>query len=92
MTELVPFRGRRRFQVDGWISDWRRRTSNDATSVGFAFELDGTDVRQFHLLVHRRVRPFGDVTTIEEAVRRLQVAVKVAQGRIVLVEPASSAV
>ena len=86
VTELAPFRGRRRYQVDGWISNWRRRGSKDSTSVGFAFELAGTDVRRFHLLVHGRVRPFADVTTIDEAVQKLQVAVKIAQGRIVLVE------
>jgi hypothetical protein len=38
-------------------------------------------------LVHGRVRPIVDVTTIEEALRKLQVSVKVAQGRIVFVEP-----
>lgn len=34
-----------------------------------------------------RVRPFGDVAGIDEVLRKLQVAVKIAQGRIVLVEP-----
>jgi hypothetical protein len=87
VTELAPLRGRRRVQVDGWISDWRHRSGTDATSVGFAFELQGTDVRDFHLVVHGRVRPFTDVATIEEAVRKLQVAVKVAQGRIVVLQP-----
>jgi hypothetical protein len=91
VTELAPFRGRRRVQVDGWVSDWRTRASEDASSVGFAFEFDGRTVRQFHLLVHGRVRPFCDVMTIEDAVRKLQVAVKIAQGRIVLVETARSA-
>ena len=87
VTQLAPFRGRRRYQVDGWLSNWRRRTSEDATSVGFAFELDRRGVRQFHLLMHGRGRPFSEVTTIDDAVRKLQVAVKVAQGRIVVLQP-----
>jgi hypothetical protein len=87
VTELAPFRTGRRFQVDGWISDWRHRSGTDATSVGFAFEVQDTRVRAFHLLVHGRVRPCRDVTSVEDAVRKLQVAVKIAQGRIVLVEP-----
>jgi hypothetical protein len=86
VTELVRRRGGPRYQVDGWISDWRHRSGTDATSVGFAFELQGTAVRAFHLLVHGRVRPVPDVTTIDDAVRKLQVAVKIAQGRIVLLE------
>jgi len=91
VTELAPARTRRRFQVDGWISDWRRRGRADAISVGFAFELEGAHVRAFHLLVHGRARPFGDVMQIEDVVRKLQVAVRIAQGRIVLVEPTSTA-
>ncbi|HET6983761.1 MAG TPA: hypothetical protein VFI53_16575 [Myxococcaceae bacterium] len=87
VTELAPFRGARRYQVDGWISDWRRRGRREGSSVGFAFELEGTAVRAFHVLVHGRVRPFEAVTTVQDVVRRLQVAVKIAQGRIVLVEP-----
>jgi hypothetical protein len=86
VTQLAPFRSRRRFQIEGWISEWRRHASQDATSVGFAFELLGTRVRAFHLLVHGRVRPISEVRTIEDAVRKLQVAVKIAQGRIVVVE------
>jgi hypothetical protein len=87
VTELAPFRnGQRRYQVEGWISDWRRRTGQAATSVGFAFELEGTNVRRFHLLVHGRVRPFVEVTTIDAAVRKLEVAVKVAQGRILVLQ------
>jgi hypothetical protein len=85
VTEFAPFR-ERRFQVEGWLSNWRQRTADDATSVGFAFELQGRRVRAFHLLVHGRIRPVADVTSIDEAVRKLQVAVKVAQGRIVVVE------
>jgi hypothetical protein len=92
VTQLAPFPNRRRFQVEGWISNWRQRAGDDATSVGFAFELQGTRVRAFHLLVHGRVRPFRDVRTIEDAVRKLQVAIKIAQGRIVVVEPALSVV
>jgi hypothetical protein len=89
VTELAPFREQRRYQVDGWISDWRRRSGKDATSVGFAFELEGTRVRAFHVLVHGRVRPYDDLKAVEDVVRKLQVAVKVAQGRIVVVEPQS---
>jgi hypothetical protein len=87
VTQLAAFRNRRGFQVEGWISNWRHRSGTDATSVGFAFELEGTAVREFHLLMHGRVRPFSDVTTIDDAVRKLQVAVKVAQGRIVVLQP-----
>ena len=87
ITELEPFRNERRFQVEGWISDWRQRAGRDATSVGFAFELEGASVRRFHLLVYGRVRPVLDVRTVDDVVRKLQVAVKIAQGRIVLVEP-----
>ena len=86
VTELASGHGRRHYQIDGWISDWRRHAGHDATSVGFAFELAGTDVRRFHLLTHGRVRSFPEVTTVDEAVCKLQVAVKVAQGRVVLVE------
>jgi len=86
ITELTPFRGQRRSQVDGWISDWRRRAGKDATSVGFEFELEGTRVRTFHVLVHGAVRPYDDLTTVEQVVRKLQLAVKVAQGRIVVVQ------
>ena len=86
VTELAPSRGARRYQVDGWISDWRRRAGGPSTAIGFAFELEGSRVRAFRVLVHGRVRPFDGVTSVEEVVRRLQVAVKVAQGRIVVVE------
>ena len=65
--------------MDGWISDRRRRTGGDATSVGFAFELEGTNVGKFHLLVHEQVLPFPEVKTLEDAVRKLQVAVKIAR-------------
>jgi hypothetical protein len=61
-----------------------RRKGRDVRRL--AFELVGTGVRDFHLLVRGRVRPFDEMTTIEQAVRKLQVAVKVAQGRIVLVD------
>jgi hypothetical protein len=93
ITELAPLRGQRRYQVDGWISDWRRRGGEHMTAVGFAFEFEGAHVRRFHLLVHGRVRPF-DVTRVEDVVRKLQVAVKVAQGRVVLVdsEPVHSSI
>ncbi|HEY3586157.1 MAG TPA: hypothetical protein VGK85_03345 [Myxococcaceae bacterium] len=92
VTELAPFGGRRRYQIEGWISDWNRRGREGATSVGFTFELEGADVRRFHLVVHGRVRLFREVTGIEDAVRKLQVAVKIAQGRIVLVEPEGAGV
>ena len=82
-----PRTARTPWQVDGWISDWRRRAGEKSTAVGFAFELEGTAVRAFHVLVHGRIRPFEDVTTVEDVVRKLQVVVKVAQGRIVVVEP-----
>ena len=86
VTELAPFQGQRRYQVDGWISDWRRRAGADGTSVGFAFELSGARVQGFHLLVHGHVRPVPEARTIEDAVRKLQVAVKIAQGRLVLLD------
>lgn len=86
VTELAPFRGRRRYQVDGWISDWRRRASEDSTSVGFAFELAGDTVSAFELLVQGRRLPFPDVTAVVAAVRKLRVAVKVIQGRILVAD------
>jgi hypothetical protein len=92
VTQLAPFGGQRRYLVDGWISDWRRRAGNDATSVGFAFELEGTRVREFHVLVRARMRPFSDVKTIADVVRKLRVAIKISQSRIVLVEPSAPAV
>jgi hypothetical protein len=88
LLEVAPGR----WHIDGWLPDWRFEREDPSTSVGFAFELDGIDVRQFHLLTHGRVRPFAHVTSIEEAVRKLQVAVKIAQGRIVLVESAPPSV
>jgi hypothetical protein len=89
VTELAPVRVRRRYQVDGWISDWRRKiASEDSTSVGFAFELEETRVRAFGLLMHGRATSHAEVTSIRTAVQKLQVAVKIVQGRIVLVEPA----
>ena len=87
VTELAPVRGQRRLHVDGWLSDWRRRGGEPSTSVGFIFELDGTNVRQFRLLFHGRASSHPEVTTLPEAVQKLQVAVKLAQGRIVLVAP-----
>jgi len=86
VTELGQVRGLRRLAVDGWISDWRRRTSQPGTSVGFAFELDGNEVHQFRLLFHGRASAHPEVTSLGAAVQKLQVAVKLAQGRIVLVE------
>jgi len=88
VTELAPLRPRqRRLHVDGWISDWRHRRAQPGTSVGFAFELDGADVLHFRLLFHGRTSSHPEVTSVRAAVRKLQVAVKLAQGRIVLVAP-----
>jgi len=64
-TELAPFRnGRHRYQVEGWISDWRRRAGEDSTSVGFSFELETGRSDDSIQLVHGQVRPIADATTI----------------------------
>ena len=40
----------------------------------------------FELLVHGRRLPFPDVTTLGAAVRKLRVAVKVIQGRVIVAD------
>jgi hypothetical protein len=75
-----------RHHVDGWLPDWRYEQEDPSTSVGFAFELDGDTVSGFELLVNDRRLSFPDVTTIGAAVRKLRVAVKVLQGRIIVAD------
>jgi hypothetical protein len=75
-----------RHHVDGWLPDWRYEEEDPSTSVGFAFALAGDTVSGFELLVHGRHVSFPDVTTIGAAVRKLRVAVKVIQGRIIVAD------
>ena len=86
VTELATVRRLPRLAVDGWISDWRHRGDQSGTSVGFAFELDGREVRRFRLLFHGRPTSHPEVTSVRTAVQKLQVAVKLAQGRLVLIQ------
>ncbi len=87
LTELAPAGHARRLHVDGWISDWRHRAGEPSTAVGFAFTLEGDGVRDFRLHFHGRTSAHPEVTRIPAAFQKLQAMVKLAQRRLVLVEP-----
>jgi hypothetical protein len=86
VLEVAPAR----HHIDGWLPDWRYEQEDPSTSVGFAFELDGDAVSAFEFLVHGRRLSFPDVTTIAAAARRLRVAVKVIQGRVIVADAVHS--
>lgn len=86
VLEVAPAR----HHVDGWLPDWRYEREDPSTSVGFGFELEGDTVSAFELLVQGRRLSFPDVTTIGAAVRKLRVAVKVIQGRIIVADAGHS--